>query len=180
MEHEMSMDGLVHDAERLKELQALPLSRKILITQARIIEFVERMGGPDNVFVSLSGKDSTVLLHIARQIYPTIKAVFADTGLEFPENRRSAVMYGADIVRPKARFADVVSEYGYPLIGKEVAEAIYYARKIRPAESNDIVKTGGGQRQSQSAPRCPHTIAKRAEMVGSRRTQHGFGGKSPV
>ena len=35
------------------------------------------------------------------------------------------------IVRPKMRFDEVISKYGYPLIGKEVAEAIYYARRIR-------------------------------------------------
>lgn len=31
----------VHDAERFKELQALPLERKIQITQTRIIEFYQ-------------------------------------------------------------------------------------------------------------------------------------------
>lgn len=38
------MNG-VHDAERLKELQALPLSRKILITQTRIIEWYQHFNG---------------------------------------------------------------------------------------------------------------------------------------
>ena len=77
----------VHTAERLKELQALPLSRKIQITQTRIIEWYIHFGG--NVCVSFSGgKDSTVLLHIARQIYPDIPAVFSNTGLEYPEIQR--------------------------------------------------------------------------------------------
>ena len=30
------------------------------------------------------GKDSTVLLHIARELYPNIKALYVDTGLEYP------------------------------------------------------------------------------------------------
>ena len=38
------------------------------------------------VFVSFSGgKDSTVLLHIARQLYPDIEAVFVNTGLNIPK-----------------------------------------------------------------------------------------------
>ena len=121
----------VHDAERLKELQALPLSRKIQITQTRIIEWYQHYDG--NVCVSFSGgKDSTVLLHIARQIYPNIPAVFSNTGLEYAEIQRFVKSWdNVDIIVPEMRFDEVVSTYGYPLIGKEVAEAIHYARKIR-------------------------------------------------
>ena len=40
------------------------------------------------VYVSFSGgKDSTVLLDLARRAYPDIEAVFCDTGLEYPEIR---------------------------------------------------------------------------------------------
>ena len=120
----------VHDAERLKELQALPLNRKIQITQTRIIEWYQHYQG--NVCISFSGgKDSTVLLHIARQIYPDIKAVFSNTGLEYPEIREFVNGFdNVDIVTPSMNFGQVISQYGYPLIGKEVAEAIYYARRI--------------------------------------------------
>lgn len=131
-EDRYSLDGKVHDAQRLKELQALPLDRKIQITVARIIEFVEAMGGVDNVYISYSGgKDSTVLLDITRKIYPTIKCVYSDTGLEYPEIRQMARDAGADIIRPEMRFDEVITKYGYPLVSKEVSEAIYYARRIR-------------------------------------------------
>lgn len=81
------MAEAVHDAERLKELQALPLDRKIQITQTRIIEWYQHYNG--QVCVSFSGgKDSTVLLHIARQIYPDIPAVFSNTGLEYASIQR--------------------------------------------------------------------------------------------
>ena len=124
----------MHNAERLKELQFLPLERKIQITQTRIIEWYQHYDG--NVCVSFSGgKDSTVLLHIARQIYPSIPAVFSNTGLEYPEIQKFVKSFdNVDIVTPSMNFAQVISTYGYPLIGKEVAEAIYYARRIRPAE----------------------------------------------
>lgn len=128
---------IVHDAERLKELQALPLSRKIQITQTRIIEWYQHYQG--NVCVSFSGgKDSTVLLHIARQLFPDIPAVFSNTGLEYPEIQKFVKSFdNVDIVTPSMNFGEVISTYGYPLIGKEVAEAIYYARRIRPSREGE-------------------------------------------
>lgn len=129
-------DGLVHDAERLAQLQALPLTRKIQITQTRIIEWYQHWNG--NVCVSFSGgKDSTVLLHIARQIYPNIKAVFSNTGLEYPEIQKFVKLFDhVDIVTPDLRFNEVVTRYGYPLISKEVSESIYYARRIKNGQEN--------------------------------------------
>ena len=38
-------DTGVHDKQRLKELQALPLERKIMITQTRIIEWYLKWKG---------------------------------------------------------------------------------------------------------------------------------------
>lgn len=128
-----SSDGKVHDKERLKELQALPLWRKIQITQARIIEWYNHFNG--QVYISFSGgKDSTVLLHIARKIYPDIPVVFSNTGLEYPEIQSFANAAGAEFVYPKMRFTEVIKTYGYPIISKEVSEAIYYARRINPRE----------------------------------------------
>ena len=125
------MADAVHDAKRLEELRALPLERKIQISQTRIIEWYKHFGG--QIVVSFSGgKDSTVLLHLVRSIYPDVKAVFSNTGLEYPEIQKHVMsLENVDIVRPKMRFDEVISNYGYPLIGKEVAEAIYYARRIR-------------------------------------------------
>ena len=142
------MSEAVHTAERLAELQALPLDRKIQITQTRIIEWYQRNHG--NVVVSFSGgKDSTVLLHLVRTLYPDVPAVFANTGLEYPEIQRFVrSIPNTVIVTPKMRFDQVISTYGYPLIGKEVAEAIYYARRIR--SQNVQVERESRRRREQS------------------------------
>ena len=125
------MSEAVHDAQRLAELQALPLERKIQITQARILEWNKHYNG--KIVVSFSGgKDSTVLLDLVRRVAPETRAVFSNTGLEYAEIQRFVKSFdNVDIVTPKMRFDQVISTYGYPLISKEVAEAIYYARRIR-------------------------------------------------
>ena len=152
------MDG-VHDAQRLKELQSLDLIRKIMITQTRIMEWYQKFNG--NVYVSFSGgKDSTVLLHIARQMFPDIPAVFSNTGLEYYEIQRFTFWHdNVTIIRPKMRFDEVVSTYGYPLISKEVAEAIYYARRIN-SQSVQVER----ERESRT-----EVWRKRSELLGARR-----------
>ena len=158
----------VHDAARLRELQALPLDRKILITQTRIIEWYTRNKG--QVYVSYSGgKDSTVLLHIIRNMgfsAEQIPAVFSNTGLEYAEIQYFARQNGADFVHPKMRFDEVISTYGYPIISKEVSDAIYYARRIR--NGIDI------QNYITPPPKAFRTYGtrsarKRKELLGQRR-----------
>ena len=57
-----------HTIGDLHQMQSLPLEVKIRMTQRRICEWVERYG-MDGVYIAFSGgKDSTVLLHMARQL----------------------------------------------------------------------------------------------------------------
>lgn len=113
----------------LRQMQALPLDLKVSLTKARIRQWVNEYG-EDGVYVSFSGgKDSTVLLTIARQMYPTIPAMFVNTGLEFPELVQFVKTFdNVDIIRPKKNFKQVIQHYGYPFIAKEVAEVVYHAK----------------------------------------------------
>ena len=117
-----------HTKTDLLQMQSLPLSAKILMTKQRIRDWYDYWDG--QVYVSFSGgKDSTVLLHIARELYPDIEAVFVNTGLEYPEIQKFVKTFNnVTILRPKMRFDEVIKKYGYPIISKEVSECIYQGR----------------------------------------------------
>ena len=139
----------MHDIEDLRQRQALPLRAKVLMSQSRISEWFNHWNGA--VYVSFSGgKDSTVLAHLVHDLFPEVPLVFSNTGLEYPEIQAFAHKMGAEFIRPKMQFSEVISTYGYPIISKENAEAIYYARRIR---------NGGGGRTSER---------KRGELEGRR------------
>ena len=131
MEDRYDDKGLVHDQERLNELQALSLDQKIGKTISRLTEFIQHFG-EDGVYVSVSGgKDSAVLWDITHKLFPNVPAVFSDTGLEYPEVRDFAKNIATEVVSPKLSFVEVIRQYGYAIISKEVSEAIYYARRNR-------------------------------------------------
>lgn len=119
-----------HEAWELKQMQSLPLSAKIRMTEYRIRQWIEEFG-EDGVYVSFSGgKDSTALLDIVRKNYPNVKAVFFDTGLEYPEIREFVKGYdNVEWIRPKMNFREVITKYGYPFISKEVSDCVQGARK---------------------------------------------------
>lgn len=124
----------------LKQMQSLPLTAKIIMTQQRIQQWYEYWDGM--VYVSFSGgKDSTVLKHIVDSMYNDVPAVFVNTGLEYPEIQQfvrsiKAGKYDCfnndiEITRPEMRFDEVINKYGYPLISKEVSHKIHDANSAK-------------------------------------------------
>ena len=117
----------------LAKLQALGLDDKIFYSQVKIKEFYIAMKG--QVYVSFSGgKDSTVLLHLVRSVYPDVPAVFVDTGLEYPEIRDHVKSVpNVTWLRPEMSFKKVIETYGYPCIGKLAAHWIDLAQRGQPS-----------------------------------------------
>lgn len=109
----------------LKVRQALDLFSKIQLTNQRIRTAVRRYG-EDGLYISFSGgRDSTVLLYIVRNLYPDIPAVFADTGLEYPEIREFVkTIDNVHWVKPEMNFKRVLETFGYPVANKVQAKYI--------------------------------------------------------
>jgi len=117
-----------HELWELKQKQSLPFQAKVYMSIARIRQWYDAFDG--NVYVSFSGgKDSTVLLHLVRSIYPDVPAVYVDTGLEYPEIKAFVKTFdNITILRPEINFRQVIEKYGYPIISKDVAKKVHYAR----------------------------------------------------
>lgn len=157
------MDGYVNQPltpEAARKLQALDLEDKFLTTIEKIGQWEIATHG--NWYVSFSGgKDSTVLAYIAAKYLASYRTpphplhlLFCDTGLEYPEIRKFAVSFPGFLQkrfpnvtvdfqrrRPKKHFMEVISQYGYPLIGKETAQRIYESRK-HPNGAQDKILRG--------------------------------------
>jgi len=119
-------------------MQAWPLSRKIQVTQAKIMEWHERHDHKTAISFS-GGVDSTVLLDLARRCYSDIPAVFVDTTMEFPEIVEFVKSKPhVSIVRPQlcdncvdcpdGCFGRAIKEHGICYPSKEVSNCIRNAR----------------------------------------------------
>lgn len=130
------------DIKELKYRQSWTLHQKIDHSFGVIDQFISRLNG--KVYVGFSGgKDSTVLLDLCRIIKPDIKAVFCNTGNEYPDivrfvrELKATDGYNIEIIYPKLKPAQVFDKYGFPLISKEQSQSIY---EVRNAKSESTIK----------------------------------------
>lgn len=130
-----------HTMNDLYQMQGLPLKAKVSMTQRRIEEWLDAWG-EDRVAVSFSGgKDSTVLLHIARDVLPGMKAIFFNTGLEYPSIVRFVRNFeNVEFVRPSLTFVEAIRKYGYPIISKEVSKIVGEARIYIQRHKDELLK----------------------------------------
>ena len=132
-----------HELCELQQMQGLPLVTKIKLAKSRIRDWVNYYG-LNHVYVSVSGgKDSTVLAHIARQMYPDIKLIYVDTGLEYTELKsfvKNEYKDNVSILHPSQSFKTVIEKWGYPIFGKEIASTVYGARRHLERQLSQISK----------------------------------------
>lgn len=117
----------VHSKYDLIQMQSLPLDVKIRMTANRIRNFAEY----NDAYISISGgKDSRVLDDIESHfVCMRMPRVFIDTGLEHRSVKESGKKHADIVLRPEKNFKQVITEYGYPVISKEVAQTIAGARE---------------------------------------------------
>ena len=131
----------------LYSLRALPLDSKVTKTKRMIQEAFDEFG-KDKVYISYSGgKDSTVLSHITKQLYPEILHLFANTTNEYPEtiqhvkweikhnNSNIITVFPIDSKGKLWTFKDVVKHYGYPMFSKRIANAIRTYRNAKTIQT---------------------------------------------
>ena len=134
------------EIDELRKRQGWSLEKKIDHSLGVIEDFYAQLEG--RVAVSFSGgKDSTVLLWLARKLFPDVKGVFCNTGNEYPDivkfvRKIKDEWGGIDIIYPELKPKEVISTYGFPLISKETSQRIWYA-KHKP--DSQVAKIGRGE-----------------------------------
>lgn len=128
--------------QKKDEMAQWSLPKKIEHSLKRIKEFYEFMEG--KVYVSFSGgKDSTVLLHLVRSVYPDVPAVFSNTTNEFVEILQFVRSVDNVIwVQPKMSFKETIKEFGFPLISKMNARKVRTIKTKPNSASANLYLTG--------------------------------------
>lgn len=114
--------------EMLPHLLAENHDKKIYRSKALVNEFVNILG-LDNVFVSTSGgKDSACISKLCKQLYPQIKHIMFNTGLEYQATINLAKKQGAEIIPPQISWMKFCEKEGYPVGSKQVSKRIHDVR----------------------------------------------------
>lgn len=122
------------DMATLKIRQNLDLETKLYFTKKSVEEFINKLG-EKKVYIAYSGgKDSTVLAHIIYSMGYEIELVFVNTRNEFKSiieqvNYMRKNGYKVIQLLPDLTPKEVIEKFGYPLVSKQVANTVYYARK---------------------------------------------------
>lgn len=101
-----------------------PLDVKEKRSNGAVKEFVSILG-LDNVAVSTSGgKDSAVLSKLCKKLFPDIKHIMFNTGLEYKATIDLAKKQGAEIIPPHIGWVKSCEEHGYPVVSKNISRRL--------------------------------------------------------
>jgi len=159
--------GMKHERYELYQYQSLSLDAKVRVSRQRVQQWYEYYGGLCYVARS-GGKDSDVLGHLVKEMYPDVPGVFCDTGLEREGVRNHALLVSDEVIRPKKDFVSIVTEYGYPVIGKEVAQKVNECQKAiakgKPIPSYHFDRFNG-LKLSPDGSKSPYNMEKWAFLL---------------
>ncbi len=180
-----------HTPAGLKQMQSLDLDAKIALTKGRIRAWYDHWDG--EVYVCFSGgKDSTVLLHLVRELYPEVPAAFTDTGLEYPEIRSFVkTVENVEWLKPAMNFRAVIEKHGYPVVSKRIAAYVYDVRHARKNSNTKRLRLKGLRKDGTFSPmsmiskkwkrligapfkisaRCCHVLKMQPTLAFEKRTQ---------
>ena len=115
-------------------------------TEDTIREFWHFNAG--KVYIAFSGgRDSLVLSHLVKQLFPEVPTVYCHTGLEYPEVHQAGMK--ADVIlHPTMTFKDVIDKYGWTVVSKDQSQKIEEYRntksdKLRDIRWNGVRRNGG-------------------------------------
>lgn len=81
----------------------------------RAIKLIKSASGNDVVEISYSGgKDSDVILELAKMAGINYRAIYKNTTIDPPGTIKHAIEMGAEVVRPKKSFLQLIAEKGMP------------------------------------------------------------------
>lgn len=150
----------IHTWDDLRLWQSWDLDSKIEYAQERITAGLSCMTNPCVAFSA--GKDSTVLLHLLRQVRPDIITIYGNTTIEFPECVKFARQLARDWnlnyheAKPDVTFWWVVENYGWPLLGKEFgvggvahksSRETFFAERVGNPDLAEFAALSGRDRQ---------------------------------
>jgi 3'-phosphoadenosine 5'-phosphosulfate sulfotransferase (PAPS reductase)/FAD synthetase len=114
----------------------------------------------NNAYVSFSGgKDSTILLYLARIIKLDIKAVFFNTTNEFPEIYKFIKGVNCQTIQPEMNLKSVIEKCGFPLVSKEQAQYIREARTTKSEKLLELRLNGRKGNQGKISEKWKHLIS---------------------
>lgn len=121
-----------HEAYELAQMQSLSLDAKIRMTDRRIDDWYDYWDG--QVYGATSGgKDSQVLAHRIKLRHPDVPLVGVNTGLEHDSVLRKMKDLADVVLLPEMSFVEVIKKYGYPIISKEVSQAVDEGKRYMKA-----------------------------------------------
>ena len=119
----------------------------MMIDKAKLkIEKSVELHGLENTCISFSGgKDSTVLRHLVKSLYPDIKSIFCNTGVEYDLIVDFVKSFSdVEIIKPKKSFVEVVRKFGFPAISKEQSRFIGDIQNDKVSKKTKDLRLAGG------------------------------------